>query len=69
MDWFDFALSIVLTTLRGAVKNKKRKTELRAAMLKLAATINALYADDSAWAEDVRLYKSRKGIYAAKEES
>lgn len=43
MDWLDFGISIVLTALRGAVKNEQRKRELRAAMLKLAATIHAIW--------------------------
>lgn len=46
MDWLDFAISIILTTLRGAVKNEQRKRELRAAMLKLAATIHAIWGQD-----------------------
>lgn len=46
MDWFDFGLSVVLTTLRGAVKNAEKKRQLRAAALKVAATINAIWADD-----------------------
>lgn len=46
MDWFDFGLSVVLTTLRGAVKNFEKKRQLRAAALKVAATINAIWADD-----------------------
>jgi hypothetical protein len=29
MDWFDFGLSVVLTTLRGAVKNAEKKKQLR----------------------------------------
>jgi hypothetical protein len=46
MDWFDFGLSVVLTTLRGAVKNAEKKKQLRAAALKVAATINAIWFDD-----------------------
>lgn len=46
MDWFDFGISIVLTALRGAVKNEQRKQQLRAAMLKVAATIQAVYGMD-----------------------
>lgn len=46
MDWLDFGISIVLTALRGAVKNEQRKQQLRAAMLKIAATIQAVYGLD-----------------------
>lgn len=46
MNWVDFAISILLTTLRGAVKNEQRKAELRAAMLKVAATIQAIWGTD-----------------------
>lgn len=46
MDWFDFGASAVLTALKGAVKNAERKRQLRSAAIKIAATINAIWADD-----------------------
>jgi len=46
MDWLDFGISVVLSALRGAVKNEQRKQQLRAAMLKIAATIQAVYGLD-----------------------
>lgn len=46
MDWFDFGLSVVLTTLKSAVKNAEKKQKLRSAAIKIAATINAIWADD-----------------------
>lgn len=44
--FFDFAISTILTTLRLAVKNPKRKAELKAVMLKIAASIFAVFPDD-----------------------
>lgn len=47
--FLDFAISTILTTLRLAVKNEQKKAQLKAVMLKIAATIQAVYPDDPAF--------------------
>ncbi len=44
--FFDFAISTILTTLRLAVKNPARKAQLKSVMLKIAASIFAVWPDD-----------------------
>jgi len=44
--FFDFAVSTVLTSLRLAVKNEARKAQLKSVMLKIAASIFAIWPDD-----------------------
>jgi len=44
--FFDFAISTILTTLRLAVKNEQKKAQLKAVMLKIAATIFAVFPND-----------------------
>lgn len=51
--WFDLAVSTVLREIKASVKNPERKAKLRPAMLKIAATIFALWNDDGSFAEAV----------------
>jgi hypothetical protein len=45
--WVDFAISIILTTIRNAVKNEESKESLKRALLKVRNAINALYPEES----------------------
>lgn len=44
--FFDIGISAILTALRSAVKNEQRKAQLKAVMLKIAASIFAIWPDD-----------------------
>lgn len=44
--FLDFAISTILTTLRLSFKNPQRKAKLKSAMLKIQATIQAVFGDD-----------------------
>lgn len=44
MNFFlDMAISVILSTLKELVKNRKKKAGLRKAMLKVRDTIDAVY--------------------------
>lgn len=61
--WFNLAVSILLGELKACVKNPERKAKLKPAMLKIAATIFALWNDDGNFAEVVEArsqYESAK---------
>lgn len=44
--FLDFAISTILTTLRLSFKNPERKAKLKSVMLKIQATIQAVFGDD-----------------------
>jgi hypothetical protein len=47
MDFYiSMALSIIFQVLKQAVKNKKSKSDMKSAFLKLRDQINVLYAGD-----------------------
>jgi hypothetical protein len=43
--WFDFGISVALTTLRSAIKNPEKKEELRKVFLKVFRTILLTYPE------------------------
>jgi hypothetical protein len=43
---FDLGVSFVLSAIKGAVKNSTKKKELKAALLKVATAIIALYPEE-----------------------
>lgn len=43
--WIDFGISIVITTLRGAIRNEKTKEQVRKAMKKVYTTILQAYPE------------------------
>lgn len=43
---FDLGISAILTALRESFKNAQRRAKLKAVMLKIAASIQAVYQDD-----------------------
>ena len=55
MDLTDFltnmAITTILTTIKGSVKNAKKKEQLKTAMLKVRNAINTLYLGDPDFAE------------------
>lgn len=56
---FDFAISTILTTLRLAVKNEARKAQLKAVMLKVAATIFAIWPNDPDFNTETPAFKAK----------
>lgn len=44
--WVSMAIAAVLTAIKDSVKNKTKKKQLKAAMLKVRNAINELYAGD-----------------------
>lgn len=44
--WWNFALSIIIPVLQTAVKDAKKRASIKKAMLKIAALIQAAYAND-----------------------
>lgn len=44
--WVDMALSVIFSVLKQVIKNPGKKTDLKAAMLKLRNTINTVWAGD-----------------------
>lgn len=54
MNWFDLAVTIILSAVKDAVKNPEKKAVLRPAMLKVASMIVALW-DDAAFHSDLEL--------------
>jgi len=44
--WLEIGITAVLTALRDAVKNPEKKAKLRPAMLKIGATILAVWYGD-----------------------
>lgn len=49
--WLEIGITAVLTALRDAVKNPEKKVRLKPAMLKIGATILAVWSDDSQFDE------------------
>lgn len=54
MDWYEVGFTIVLSALRDSFKNPARKQKLRSGALKLAATIQAVFASDSTFADELQ---------------
>lgn len=47
-NWiFDFALSVILTAIKSAVKNEHKKAEIKRALMKIRDAIIALYPEDT----------------------
>lgn len=47
---FDIGISAILTALREAIKNATRRAQLKAVMLKIAASIFAVWPEDPEFA-------------------
>lgn len=47
--WLNLGISAVLQALYDSVKNPVSKAKLKPAMLKIAATIHAIWADDKSF--------------------
>ena len=54
MDWYEVGFTIVFSALRDSFRNPARKLKLRAGALKLAATINAVFASDDTFAIELK---------------
>lgn len=54
-------ISLALSALNEAIKNKKKRATMRAAMLKLAANINIVFADDPQWTDDLEQKTKTEG--------
>jgi len=44
--FLNLGITTILTAIKSSVKNEKKKAQLKAAMLKVRNSINALYATD-----------------------
>lgn len=53
MNWTSLAITLILEALKEAVKNPAKALQLRAAMLKIAATIQVVYGDDESFLDDL----------------
>lgn len=64
MDWlYDLGVTVIITTLKNAVKNKALKKRIKAAMLKIRDMIMVLYPEEAFTAENAA--KARKTLRAA----